>query len=376
MAGEGAVAKNSNLHNSRNAKNDEFYTRIEDIEAELKHYKKHFEGKVVLCNCDDPYESNFFKYFVLNFNRLKLKKLIATCYATSPIAGGQLDLQDYIPQVEAKKPYKAVITTVRDATGDGAITMEDITELFRLGENTLEVLEGDGDFRSAECLALLDEADIVCTNPPFSLFHEFVGALVSHKKQFLIIGNKNALTYKDIFPFIKENEIWLGVCSPAVFNTPNGMTKKLRGLTRWFTNLDIKKRHEEYICVKRYAENETSYPRYENYDAINVGEAKNIPLDYKGVMGVPISFMDKCCPEQFEIIGTSDNGLVPDEYKITRGLTQQFVDDYYRAGGTGSYSAGNPTAGIYSDGVAKTIYKRLFIRYTQSWIDSHPEDFR
>ena len=286
---------NSNLSAAKTAKNDEFYTQLTDIEKEMRHYCKHFEGKTVICNCDDPFESNFFKYFVLNFNRLKLKKLITTCYEGSAVA-------EY--RNGKAKPYKAVVTTVHDTTGDGGIDMEDVRNLFELGENELTELKGDGDFRSEECLKLLDEADIVVTNPPFSLFRQYVAVLMEHKKKFIIIGNKNAITYKEIFPLLKNNEMWLGSNNPAPteFMTPQGVTKSVNGLTRWYTNLDLKKRHEELILVKRYTPDE--YPHYDNYDAIEVNKVANIPYDYDGVMGVPITFMDKYNPEQFEIIGS------------------------------------------------------------------------
>ena len=287
------MAGNTNLGAAKRAKNDEFYTQLTDIEKELRHYRKHFKDKTVLCNCDDPFESNFFKYFVLNFNRLGLKKLITTCYEGSAVA-------EY--RNGKAKPYKAVVTTVHDTTGDGGIDMEDVRNLFELGENELVELKGDGDFRSEECLALLDEADIVVTNPPFSLFREYVAVLMEHKKKFIIIGNKNAITYKEIFPLLKNNEIWLGSNNPAPkeFMQRDGTIKKF-GNIGWYTNLDVKKRHEELILVKRYTPDE--YPHYDNYDAINVNKVINIPCDYAGVMGVPITFLDKYNPEQFEIIG-------------------------------------------------------------------------
>ena len=184
--------------------------------------------------------------------------------------------------------------------------MEDVRNLFESGENELTELEGDGDFRSPECLKLLDEADIVVTNPPFSLFRQYVATLMEHKKKFIIIGNKNAITYKEIFPLLKDNDVWLGCESPCEFSTPEGMTKKVNGLTRWFTNLDIKKRHEELILVKKYAGHEDEYPKYDNYDAIEVSKVANIPLDYDGVMGVPITFLDKYSPDQFEILDARD----------------------------------------------------------------------
>jgi len=307
--------KERNLNAAAKAKKDEFYTQLSDIEKEMRYYRTHFKDKVVFCNCDDPFESNFFKYFVLNFNRLGLKKLIATCYASSPIANTQLSLFDVIGTEESRqnKPYKAIVTKVYDKTGDGGIDMFDIAELFKSGENNLSELEGDGDFRSKECLALLDESDIVVTNPPFSLFREYVSVLMEHKKHFIIIGNQNAITYKDFFPYLMKNEIWLGngfAGNVGFFASPYediaASSQHKEGLIRvsgvmWFTNLDIKKRHEQMILVKRY--NSKEYPHFENFNAINVDKTSNIPCDFDGIMGVPITFMDKYSPDQFEIIG-------------------------------------------------------------------------
>lgn len=309
------MAGNSNLNAAGKAKRDEFYTQLTDIEKELRHYRKHFRGKTVFCNCDDPFESNFFKYFVLNFNRLGLKKLIATCYATSPIAGQQLSLLDVLggDEEQRNKPYKAVVTKVYDVTGDGGVDMFDVAELFKSHENDLSELEGDGDFRSEECLTLLDEADIVVTNPPFSLFREYVAALMEHEKKFIVIGNQNAITYKEIFHLLMTNQMWLGSTAPKEFIVPTEMKDRKNTYFRedgtliakfgnvcWFTNLDLKKRHEELILVKRYTSEE--YPTYENYCAINVGKTAEIPCDYAGVMGVPITFLDKYNPDQFEIL--------------------------------------------------------------------------
>ena len=283
---------NSQLSAAKKAKNDEFYTQLTDIEKELRHYRRHFRGATVLCNCDDPFESNFFKYFVLNFNRLGLKKLIATCYEGSAVA-------EY--RNGKAKPYKAVVTTVHDTTGDGGVDMEDVRNLFELGENELAELDGNGDFRSEECLALLDEADIVVTNPPFSLFREYVDVLMEHEKRFIIIGNVNAITNKEFFPLLKDDDVWLGFTHPKEFVQRDGTVKKFGNIC-WYTNLDIKKRHEELILVKKYAGHEDEYPTYDNYDAIEVSKVVDIPLDYDGVMGVPITFLDKYNPEQFEII--------------------------------------------------------------------------
>lgn len=314
------MAGNSALSAAVKAKKDEFYTQLTDIEKEMRYYRKHFKGKTVLCNCDDPFESNFFKYFVLNFNRLGLKKLIATCYATSPIMGQQLSLFDVVGGDEDKKgkPYKAVVTKVYDVTGDGGVDMFDVAELFKSHENELTELYGDGDFRSEECLALLDEADIVVTNPPFSLFREYMAVLMEHGKHFIIIGNVNAITYKEVFPLIMENRLWFGASihsGDRKFYVPDDYPLNAAGCgidsdgrrfirvkgVRWYTNLDYKQRHEEMILVKRYSPE--TYPQYDNYDAINVDKTSDIPCDYAGVMGVPITFMDKYNPDQFEIVG-------------------------------------------------------------------------
>lgn len=314
---------NTNLARANREKNDEFCTRLTDIEKELRHYRKHFKGKTILCNCDDPFESNFFKYFVLNFNKLGLKKLIATCYATSPISNQQLSLSKVLGNDETKegRPYKAVVTKIYDATGDGGIDMLDVAELFKIGENELTELKEDGDFRSEECLELLKEVDIVVTNPPFSLFREYVATLVEYDKKFIIIGNKNAITYKEIFSLIKDNKIWLGEMVPSDFMTPDGkLSGKLSGLTRWFTNLDTKKRHEDLILIRKY--NTDDYPKYDNYDAINVDKVKDIPYDYEGVMGVPITFLDKYNLNQFEILGYTAKNMGCECHKFYKDLEQ------------------------------------------------------
>lgn len=314
------MAGNSNLHAANRAKKDEFYTQLSDIANELKHYRPHFAGKTVFCNCDDPYESNFFKYFALNFNSLGLKKLICTCYNGSPVAGSQLCLTDpEDPQGKQQKtrvPHKIVITQVPDVNGDGATDLTDVELLLKNNSNILSTLNGNGDFRSAECIELLKEADIVVTNPPFSLFREYVAQLVEYKKQFLIIGNQNAITYKEIFRLIKDNIMWLGsTLSFCAFKVPQDYEEKAvrfwidetgqkwrsMGNICWFTNLDHKKRHEELDMFKHYSPDD--YSRYDNYDAIEVSRVENIPMDYNGVMGVPITFLGKYNPDQFDIIG-------------------------------------------------------------------------
>ena len=301
------------------AKQDEFYTQLDDIAKELKYYKQHFRGKVVLCNCDDPYESNFFKYFALNFNQLGLKKLIATCYNGSPIAGDELPLLFEIEETEPKKiAYKVEITEVADYNNDGAVNLADVQWLIQNDKNVLSLLKGNGDFRSQECIELLKEADIVVTNPPFSLLREFILLLVEYSKQFLIIGHQNAIHYKDIFTLIKEDKIWLGYkFGDMSFKVPdyfepratrywvdsNGQKWRSLGNVCWFTNLDIQKRQEELILYRKYIPEE--YLKYDNYDAINVDKTSEIPADFEGIMGVPVTFIDKYNPSQFEIINTS-----------------------------------------------------------------------
>ncbi len=302
-----------NLDRAKEAKKDEFYTQLADIENELKHYRQHFRGKTILCNCDDPYESNFFKYFANNFNAFGLKKLIATCYNGSPVQGSELMLDFGDFQDEPKKiAYKVEITEVTDVNGDGRIDLADVRHLIQNDKNVLSTLKENGDFRSKECIELLKEADIVVTNPPFSLFREYVAQLMKFEKKFIIIGHQNAITYKEIFPLIKENKIWLGFgfkggaahfVSPYEDIATAGDHRK--GMIRvsgvnWFTNLDHKKRHEELILFHKYSPEE--YPKYDNYDAIDVGKTAEIPVDYDEIMGVPITFLDKYNPEQFEII--------------------------------------------------------------------------
>lgn len=281
---------NTNLQNAKQAKNDEFYTRLEDIEKEVKHYRQHFEGKVVYCNCDDSKKSNFFKYFALNFERLGLKKLIATGYN--------------------KGGHGSVFIYEGDKNGNRLPDDEEITN---------RQLNGDGDFRSPECVEFLKEADIVVTNPPFSLFREYIAQLMEYGKMFLVIGNMNAVTYKEVFPLIKDNRLWLGYGfsgGNAYFKVPyrmeyaSGVYDENTGLVKfrnchWFTNLDHDKRHERIELYKRYSIE--YYPKYDNYDAIEVSKTCEIPMDYDGVMGVPITYLDKHNPEQFEIVGMANS---------------------------------------------------------------------
>jgi len=296
---------NRNLHAAKNAKKDEFYTQLVDIENELKHYSSHFIGKVVYCNCDDPRFSNFFRYFAHNFERLGLKKLITTCYKSQN--------RDLFSQHDCEQAIYL------EYTGD--TNQNRIPDLEEIG---VKPLSGDGDFRSPESVALLKQADIVVTNPPFSLFREYLAQLVEYDKKFVIIGNMNAITYKEIFPLIKGNKMWLGNNNgDMAFKVPSHYTPKQTrfwldesgqkwrsfGNIFWFTNLDIAKRHEDLILYKTYSAEE--YPEYDNYEAINVNKTKEIPMDYPGAMGVPITFLDKYNPEQFEILGLgiSNSGL-------------------------------------------------------------------
>lgn len=300
---------NENLQAARKAKKDEFYTQLADIESELKHYKEHFQGKTVLCNCDDPRVSNFFHYFSYNFERLGLKKLITTCYKNQN--------RDLFSQNDSEQAI--YLEYYGDKDGDRVPNPEEIG---------VKRLKGDGDFRSAECIELLKQADIVVTNPPFSLFREYVAQLMEYKKKFLIIGNVNAITYKETFKLIKENQLWMGASihsGDREFGIPddyplnaascrideNGKKYiRVKGV-RWFTNLDYPERHENLILYKNY--NPDDYPKYDNYDAINVDKTADIPMDYDGAMGVPITFLDKYNPEQFEIIrfrkGNDDKDL-------------------------------------------------------------------
>lgn len=316
-------AKNTNLKTAGKAKKDEFYTQLVDIEKELKHYKEQFRGKVVFCNCDDPYESNFFKFFANNFNNWGLKKLIATSYIPSPIAGTQLPLLEIEGlKPDGKQPFKIEINEIPDTNGDGAIDLADVRYLLMHDANIATPLKGDGDFRSEECRELLKDADMVVTNPPFSLFREYIAQLVEYKKKFLIIGNVNVITYRESFKLIKENKMWLGASihsGDREFRVPDDYPLNAAGCrvddhgnkyirvkgVRWFTNMDYKERHEDLVLYKRYSPHE--YQKYDNYDAINVDKTVEIPMDYDGVIGVPITFLDKYNPAQFEIVGLGNS---------------------------------------------------------------------
>jgi hypothetical protein len=348
------MAKNANLHSAKRAKNDEFYTQLSDIEKEIAHYKDFFKGKVVFCNCDDARESNFFQYFALNFEYLGLKKLITIGYKEN----GRGILLEY----------------EGDKNGNNMVDEEEIiaTEL-----------EGDGDFRSEECIDFLKECDVVVTNPPFSLFREYVAQLMEYEKKFLIIGNMNAITYKEIFPYIKNNELWWGCslhgtkCNFIVPNSyegknvfeENGVRYGKVNNAIWFTNIEHSRRNTPIDLYRKY--NETDYPKYDNYDAIEVSKVSEIPMDYEGVMGVPITFLDKYCPTQFEIVGCADADIVPTDWK---GMSAEFIETYYAQGNTGSYKEGNRLASYIHDGIAKVPYKRILIRHKAKNADTSTDN--
>ena len=358
---------NKNLNAAKVAKKDEFYTQLSDIERELQHYWQHFRGKVVLCNCDDPYESNFFKYFALRFNQLGLKKLICTCYNGSPVQGQELLLHfDGFDDEPTKIAYKVEITEVKDMNGDGAVELSDVRYLLQNDKNVMSTLK-TGDFRSKECIELLKEADIVVTNPPFSLFREYIGQLMEYQKKFVIVGHQNAITYKEVFPLLMKNEVWLGYgfkgaathfYSPYDDVATSGDHKehmiRVSGVN-WFTNLEIPKRNEELDLICRYSEEE--YPSYDNYDAIEVSKTADIPSDYSGVMGVPITFLDKYCPTQFELLGITDRG---NEYGIK---TKE-----YTPMDSPKYGDLNRRGAIMVNGVLKSTYARVLIR------NKHPHE--
>lgn len=348
------MTANANLHKAKTAKNDEFYTQLTDISNELKHYKQHFAGATVLCNCDDPTWSAFWKYFHLNFEKLGLKKLVSTHY-------------------DRHEPtYKMTYDGCDDDNIETGVTIS---------------LEGNGDFRNQECLDLLDDCDIVVTNPPFSLFREYVKVLIAHGKKFIIIGNLNAITYKEFFPLLKNNQVWAGmtfnktmdfimpddyILKGKAYIDDNGKKHGFVPGICWYTNLDITKRHEKLILWKSYTPEE--YPKYDNYDAININKITDIPVDYDGIMGVPITFLDRFNPDQFEIIGGSqfddtscriDKNYTELGYKFLKsdgktvsgsGALRDRMSPKIPVKGNGDYSV-SPTGEYLS-----AVYQRLFIR--------------
>lgn len=402
---------NAHLSSAKNAKNDEFYTQYSDIQKEIEAYLEYdidtFRGKVVYCNCDDPYESNFFRYFVLNFNRLGIKSLITTSYKPSPIANTQLVLfgDDKTIQPEKGRPKvtanKFIINKVEDIDGDGSFDLRDVASQLKANKhNEWSPLEDDGDFQSPECVELLKKSDIVVTNPPFSLFRPYLAQLIEYGKKFCIIANKNTITNKEIFPLIQNNKLWAGTMSfskDILFIAPEGadLSDKpktavrvvdgvtyLRSPSIWVTNLDHGRRHQplslmtmaDNLKFNKKMKGKTAYDNYDNYDAIEVPFTDAIPSDYDGVMGVPVSFIDKYNPEQFEILGSTQRGChdrVPDTKKY---------DDYWemRQDGTKTGSTGGKTNEngnlegndgrknyfINKDGhVVQSAFSRIFIRH-------------
>ncbi|MDD4995590.1 MAG: adenine-specific methyltransferase EcoRI family protein [Patescibacteria group bacterium] len=396
---------NKNLANAKKVKNDEFYTQYSDIQKEIEAYLEYdpnvFRGKVVYCNCDDPFESNFFRYFVLNFNKLGLKQLITTSYKPSPVANTQLELfgddktltkSKGRPKINANK---FIINEVRDIDGDGEFNLKDIAKQLKANKhNEWMPLKDDGDFRSDESINLLKQSDIVVTNPPFSLFREYIKQLVKYDKKFLIIGNLNAITYKEIFPLLKENKVWLGnnykVNAGAMFfEIPENIANleqvreiktnesgkkvyvtRVQGV-RWFTNLDHGRRHQPLPLMTK-AEvikfvMKKPFEKYENYNAIEVSLVKNIPSDYSGVMGVPVSILDKYSPEQFKIVGMCENeDLYKQKTKVytSAECKQAYLDKF---GKTGTYDL-NASGVIIRDGLLEKVYQRVLIKHKKKII--------
>lgn len=346
-------SSNKNLHKSKHPKKDEFYTQLPDIEKELKHYKNQFRGKVIFCNCDDPKESNFVKYFSMNFEHLGLKKLIATHYKEANL-------------FTQEPPYKLEFTG--DKNGN---RMPDPDEF-------ITKMISDGDFRGQECIELLKKADIVVTNPPFSLFREYVAQLVKYGKYFLIIGNTNAITYKQIFKLIKENKLRTGYTNFNVgmfFIVPNEWEKyhhidengkKIARVSTscWFTNLEVEKHKEDIILYKKY--NPKEYPKYDNYDAIEVSKVSDIPYDWKGTMGVPLTFIDKYNPDQFEIVGMCENeDLYKSKIKVytTAECKQAYLDKF---GKKGTYDL-NASGVVVKNGLLEKVYQRVLIKHKKKF---------
>lgn len=402
---------NINLHTAKTTKSDEFYTQFSDIQKEIESYLEYnpntFRDKVVYSNCDDPFESNFFKYFVLNFKRLGLKKLITTSYKPSPVANTQIKLfgnDKTIAPVKGRSKVTAnkfIINEVGDINGDGEFTLQDINEQLKVNKNNewTPLLE-DGDFRSEECKELLEESDIVVTNPPFSLFRDYIKQLFDYQKKFIIIGNMNAITYKEVFPLIKNNKVWLG---PSIssgdreFQVPDDYPVnavgwridehgkkylRIKGV-RWFVNLDHGKRHQPLPLMsmednkrfnKKIMKTTTSYQKYDNYDAIEIPFTDAIPNDYNGIMGVPISFLDKYSPEQFEILGATQRGChdaVPDTCKYD--LYWEMRQDGSKTGSSGGKTNENANL-LGNDGkknyfineegrIIQSAYQRIFIKH-------------
>ncbi len=383
------MAMNLNLTAARTAKKDEFYTRYIDIQKEVEAYLEFnidaFRGKVVYCNCDDPFESNFFKYFAANFNKLGLKRLVTTSYDGSPIAGEQLTFDEYTEGNGERQKPKAIVLEVeevKDINNDGAIDIEDVELFLKNNPHSRRLLAEGGDFRSSECVELLKQADIVVTNPRFSLFSEYVALLAKHRKNFLIIGNTNAITYKEVFPLIKDNRLWLGCTNFNVgmfFEVPDNWEKfhhideetgrKIARVSTscWYTNLDHGRRHQplslmtmaENLRFNKKMKGKKAYDKYDNYDAIEVCEYKAIPSDYDGVMGVPVTYLDKYNPDQFEIVGTLESSDPDNPYRTRWYSAQDQKDAYFRRFGKPGSIPLN-MSGVIND---VKVYKRILIRH-------------
>lgn len=354
------MAKNTALGQAKTAKKDEFYTQLTDIEKELRHYKEHFRGKTVLCNCDDPRVSNFFKYFALNFEYLGLKRLITTCYKSQ-------DIDLFATEACEKAVY---MIYEGDKNGNGVVDLNEIEVM---------PLKGDGDFRSAECIELLKQADIVVTNPPFSLFREYVAQLMKYEKKFIILGNVNAITFSFFFHYMKDNKIWIG---PSIhsgdreFEVPKEYPMKAAGCrvdedgrkyirvkgVRWFTNIDFVERHEPLILYKKYTDSE--YPVYHNFDAIDISKTEEIPFDYNGVMGVPVTFMDKYCPEQFELLGITSDTEWLESIGVGK-IGQENINNLRSQGNMSHVTANMISLILKQNGQVKLPYKRILIRRKQ-----------
>ena len=442
-----------NLSAAKEGKNDEFYTDLKDIQSELSHYSDKFKGKVVFCNCDDPFESNFVKYFLMNFNRLGLKELIATGYKTSPYGGQEIGVMNTPYTLRVKDTSKYLIGTQKDLDVAGAkyfletegnkimtplignnaldengnqikisVKVECLdddgnTILTKAGKSKMKTVEQDlyyeaGDFRSDMSLALLNEADIVVTNPPFSLFREYVALLMKTNKKFLIIGNQNAITYKEIFPLIKNNEMWLGYGfsgNVGFFKSPYedkaSSSQHQKGKIRvsgvmWFTNIDHDKRHQMMPLDLGYTYygHEDMYPKYDNYKGINVDKSNQIPCDYEDVIGVPITWLDKYCPEQFEIVGLAPERETVDVLRIKKYVNSIQHNDpnakLVKEGKKGVTETGNKvndgpailhdtkpskypyyTSETVPNKFIEVLYARILIKFTDDYINAHPEQF-
>lgn len=351
--------------NARKNKNDEFYTEFSDIEYEIQRYKEQFENKIVLCNCDDPYESNFFLFFALNFKKFKLKRLISTCYSGSKVTGTQLSLFDFDDEIiKNSKAYKYVLDNeINDLDGDGVVTYRDV-EIY-LKKHKPKKLKGDGDFRSDECIELLKSADIIVTNPPFSLFREYVSCLFKYNKKFIIIGNINALSYKEFFPLFKDNKVWFGYNKPYPKKfrvvgdstaknivVENGIKYAKMGNCCWYTNLETSIRHEFYLKGIETKYDKKKYDYYENFNGININSLSEIPKDFKGIMGVPLGFAAIYNPDEFEIIGLGAGELG----------TLAGVKPYDRKLKKKSAALRDGIPFILKDGEVKVPFIRMFVR--------------